>query len=281
MARGFAAGLIQGTVICGAALVALSLALPQPPRPLQPDPAVRNAAASMPEGGLTGPAAESLSVPAGSEFARGADMQPRAPEPLSDAPRLANAPTVAQPVDESAPETAETERLRPDARGEAPAAPEITLPETAPVDLPAPAGEAPIPVPPPGRVVVPALDRAPERAILQPDSSPRLPTVEKPQAVAEESPAPASAPVTATTPVETVPQALLPQNPADILQAGPESAMPEIGAPESIVPAAPPETELVVVPGLPQPRATATVPASAADPDLSLPPDFGTLRLND
>ena len=33
MAKGFAAGLIQGSVVCGAALVALSLALPQPPRP--------------------------------------------------------------------------------------------------------------------------------------------------------------------------------------------------------------------------------------------------------
>ena len=35
MAKGFAAGLIQGAVVCGAGLVALSLALPQPPRPDQ------------------------------------------------------------------------------------------------------------------------------------------------------------------------------------------------------------------------------------------------------
>ncbi|RDD71218.1 hypothetical protein DVR11_12140, partial [Paracoccus versutus] len=69
MARGFATGLVHGALACGAALVGLSLALPQPPRPQAP------AAVGQ------GPAAETLSVPAGSEFSRASDMQPQAPAP--------------------------------------------------------------------------------------------------------------------------------------------------------------------------------------------------------
>lgn len=267
MAKGFAAGVIQGTVICGAALVALSLALPPPPRPVSPDAVSVDAAprVTTPVDTPTTPAAESLSVPAGSEFARGADMRPRAPEPLSQAPRIADVPTVARPADEPAPEAAETERLRPDARGEAPTAPVVALPEAAPVDLPAPAGEAPIPVPPPGRVVVPALDRAPEQAISEPDDPAGQPA---PQAPALQI-APADSPA---LPGMT---AVLPEIASE---AAPEARPGAESGPSAFV-----DTPIPVDALAPDLASPAPIPAlaPATGPDLSLPPDFGALRLND
>ncbi|MDQ7263999.1 hypothetical protein NM680_19575, partial [Paracoccus sp. PS-1] len=72
---------------------------------------------------------------------------------------------------------------------QAPSAPEMTPPEAGPADLPDPAAEAPIPVPPPGKVVVPSLDRAPERAL--PAAAPTAAgTPEPPAAAAPAEPGP-------------------------------------------------------------------------------------------
>ena len=261
MAKGFAAGLIQGTVVCGAALVALSLALPQPPRPEQvaalPESAPESTSvtsstassvtSSTASSGTTlaGPAAESLQVPAGSEFNRSTDMQPQAPAPLSEAPRVAAAPAVAKPADEPAPATAEPERLRPEARGEAPAAPALAAPENDPINLPELVGESPIPVPPPGKVEVPGLDRAPGGTGMQPDSAPVAPVAAAPAPGPTPEPEPEPAP---ETPVEPA-LAVAPQ-PAPIPAAQPAAV------PAPADPAAP-----------------------RVAPDLSLPPDFGALKL--
>ncbi|MFC3569938.1 hypothetical protein ACFOMP_10810, partial [Paracoccus simplex] len=116
MARGFAAGLVHGALICGLGLAALSLALPQPPRPaalpatdrggdvkppVAPQKPPESAAATPavtpaaeppadqvakpaePAGPAEPPATTALSVPAESEFARGTDMQPQRPAPLA------------------------------------------------------------------------------------------------------------------------------------------------------------------------------------------------------
>ncbi|RCW84854.1 hypothetical protein [Paracoccus lutimaris] len=303
MAKGFAAGLIQGTVVCGAALVALSLALPQPPRPDQvaalpgavpesaavsppaePVPAetaapelppettaaeakapeaapetpsetalaaAPEAAPAEPDAVAPGPATDSLLVPAGSEFARSTDMRPQVPAPLAEAPRVAAAPTVALPADEPAPATAEPDRLRPEARGEAPAAPALAAPENDPIDLPELAGEAPIPVPPPGKVVVPGLDRAPGGPVLLPDSTPVAPVAPVTSVAAAPEPAPEPAP---EAPVETPaePELAVAPQPAPIPVAQP------VAAPAPSDPAAP-----------------------RVAPDLSLPPDFGALRLTE
>ncbi len=289
MAKGFAAGLIQGTVICGAGLVALSLALPQPPRPDQvaalPETAPESTAAPVPtepvptepvpveavapqapapeataettlaaapeavpaepETAAPGPATDSLLVPAGSEFARSTDMRPQVPAPLTEAPRVAAAPTVALPADEPAPATAEPERLRPETRGEAPAAPALAAPENDPIDLPELVGESPIPVPPPGKVEVPGLDRAPGGTGMQPDSAPVAPVAAAPAPGPTPEPEPEPAP---ETPVEPA-LAVAPQ-PAPIPAAQPAAV------PAPADPAAP-----------------------RVAPDLSLPPDFGALKL--
>lgn len=293
MARGFAAGLFQGAVLCGAGLVILSLAMPQPPRPQMPGAAPQSAQSGA-DGDPAGLAAELLSVPAGSEFARGSDMQPQAPQPLTEAPRIAAAPVVARPEDETAPAASEAERLRPEARGEAPAAPEIALPEVEPIDLPDPAGEAPIPVPPPGKVVVPVLDRAPDRAperapertVAEPDRTPPRPVPQDAPAAAEAvAESPTAAAPRPEAPADAAPQ--LPELPLAL--DGPPTA-PEIAAPET----APPETttpELALTPSAAPPQ-PAAAPAPQADPqpadpqqttgpDLSLPPGLDALLLND
>lgn len=259
MARGFAAGLFQGAVLCGAGLVILSLAMPQPPRPQMPGAAPQSAQSGA-DGDPAGLAAESLSVPAGSEFARGSDMQPQAPQPLT----------------------------------EAPAAPEIALPEVEPIDLPDPAGEAPIPVPPPGKVVVPVLDRAPDRAperapertVAEPDRTPPRPVPQDAPAAAEAvAESPTAAAPRPEAPADAAPQ--LPELPLAL--DGPPTA-PEIAAPET----APPETttpELALTPSAAPPQ-PAAAPAPQADPqpadpqqttgpDLSLPPGLDALLLND
>ncbi|MBP8931744.1 MAG: hypothetical protein KBG46_10765 [Paracoccus sp.] len=293
MAKGFAAGLIQGTVVCGAGLVALSLALPQPPRPDQvaalsetapesaaapvpvetvapqaPAPeataetppetpsettlaAAPEAALAEPEAAAPGPATDSLLVPAGSEFARSTDMRPQVPAPLTEAPRVAAAPAVALPADEPAPATAEPERLRPEARGEAPAAPALAAPENDPIDLPELVGESPIPVPPPGKVEVPGLDRAPGGTGMQPDSAPVAPVAAAPE--------PAPEPEPELVPAPEMP----PQSPAE-----PELAVASQPAP---IPAAQPSA-------VPAPADPA---APRVAPDLSLPPDFGALKLTE
>lgn len=302
MAKGFAAGLIQGTVVCGAALVALSLALPQPPRPEQvaalPESAPESTSvtsstassvtSSTASSGTTlaGPAAESLQVPAGSEFNRSTDMQPQAPAPLSEAPRVAAAPAVAKPADEPAPATAEPERLRPEARGDAPAAPALAEPENDPIDLPELAGEAPIPVPPPGKVVVPGLDRAPGGLVMQPDSAPVAPAAATPEAAPEPvtaqvpqtqpaPPAEASGEAMTEAAAEIVPElTVVPEpTPDTVPETEPTPAAAQSAAAEPATPE--PVAEPVAKPAAPQPGAV------RAAPDLSLPPDFGALHLTE
>ena len=315
MAKGFATGLIQGGVVCGAALVALSLALPQPPRPgevaaplgtasenaapvapaqtvtpeippsetppAEPPPAEIQPAKTQPDGPVLataappetvpeavpeiapetasadpGPATDSLLVPAGSEFARSSDMQPRMPAPLTEAPRVAAAPTVAPPADEPAPARAEPERLRPETRGEAPAAPALAAPENDPVDLPELAGESPIPVPPPGKVEVPGLDRAPGSIAMRPDAAPVAPAAAPPPVAAPDLPDAADpAPI-------AEPETVIATQPAPEAAAQPVAPAPEPQpAPQPVV------------------RRTPEPGAPRAVPDLSLPPDFDALKL--
>lgn len=219
-----------------------------------PEPASESAA-TAPAAVDPGPATDSLLVPAGSEFARSTDMQPRPPAPLTEAPRVAAAPTVAPPADEPAPDSAEPERLRPETRDEAPAAPALAAPENDPVDLPELAGELPIPVPPPGRVEVPGLDRAPGGSGMQPDSVPMTP------AAAEPDPEPAPQPVPEPEPEAAI--ATLPR--------------PEPAA-QPVAPAPEPSPEQTAEP---TPQQTPAPAAPRAGPDLSLPPDFDALKLTD
>lgn len=338
MAKGFAAGLIQGGVVCGAGLVALSLALPQPPRPdagpgqggatqiatapktTPPGNAASPLAAAPDEtapAAPQGPAAELLSVPAGSEFARGSDMQPQMPQPLAETPRIAAAPAVARPTDEAAPEAAEAERLRPETRGDAPAAPVIALPVPDPIDLPAPAEEAPIPVPPPGKVVVPGLDRAPEQLITAPDNpaaslragaQPDAEAVTPPEAAAVEADAQPEPDAigTDTTGTDTPEAAAAEMPAAETPNIAPQTAdMPaaethgaDADGPDPSFVTTPADAASVEEAGAtyaddadkvmpvqaPAPSVPQTTPSDAPPrgaPDLSLPPDFGALHLND
>ncbi len=317
MARGFAAGLFQGAVICGAGLVALSLALPQPPRPatvpagqdasqMAASPGTgpgtgaavdKGAAPATPAEVPQGPATEQLSVPAGSEFARGSDMQPQMPQPLAETPRAAPTPEVARPADEPAPEAAEAERLRPEMRADAPTAPEIGLPAPDPIDLPAPAEEAPIPVPPPGKVVVPGLDRAPEQMVTTPDNpAASLRAAAQSEAVPEAEPKAAAAdPVPgADVPEAEVPSDTLsetmPATDADQAEDAPRGNRPQDNGPQDNGPVATADDTASRIPTQVAP-ATASLPAPGSDvagqtgparaPDLSLPPDIGALNLND
>ena len=227
MAKGFAAGLVQGALACGAGLLVLSLVLPQPPRPADhaalsqqesgrvsasvpqpappqsepppeagpepaaaipvpadsaadsvpqdtpaPDPAGPETAApadvpppeSPAEPSEDAPVAETLSLPAGSEFARGGDAQPQLPPPLTGIAPPVTAPVpVALPAGEIAPAPADPAAM-PEARGDAPVAPVMRAPEQGTLDLPHSTDEAPIAVAPPGQVQTPGLDRQPVAA---------------------------------------------------------------------------------------------------------------------
>lgn len=270
MKGGFGAGLFQGALVCGAALVVLSLVMPQPPRPAPmsvpgaaapkgdalkaavpmvaaaPGDAPANApppdqAAARPPAADAGvadaPSADagvantpsaapidSLPMPADSEFARGSDLQPVAPAPLGEvALRDAAVPVVTLPGDlaaaEAAPVPADPATL-PEARGDAPTAPEIAPPVAEPINLPAPAQEAPIPVPPPGLVVTPGLDLVPDAFATQ---SPVAPHQSAPQ---QSEPQLSIAAATADAPI-TLPDAAL----AD--DAGPQPRATPISAPGS------------------------------------------------
>lgn len=260
MKGGFGAGLFQGALVCGAALVVLSLVMPQPPRPapmsvpgaaapkgdalkaaapvvaaapgdapvnapLPDQAAARRPAADA--GVANAPSAapiDSLPMPADSEFARGSDLQPVAPAPLGEvAMRDAAVPVVTLPGDlaaaEAAPVPADPATL-PEARGDAPTAPEIAPPVAEPINLPAPAQEAPIPVPPPGLVVTPGLDLVPDAFATQ---SPVAPHQSAPQ---QSEPQLSIAAATADAPI-TLPDAAL----AD--DAGPQPRATPISAPGS------------------------------------------------
>ncbi|WP_134725696.1 hypothetical protein [Paracoccus luteus] len=218
---GFWTGLVQGTLMCGAALAALSLALPEagrdrpdapgesagagdrgpsaaplagpvrdeaaaPPgrasaatdaRDSQPAPAAAPDARAQPvpappddaiipsaDAARPAPASERLPEPVGSEFRRAADDEPRVPAPLG-APTVAtlNVQAAAPAAPETHPARQSAPAVRPDP-GATPVAPAaLARGADSPELAAAPAAEAPIPVAPPGRVAVPALDRLPER----------------------------------------------------------------------------------------------------------------------
>ncbi|MTH76357.1 hypothetical protein [Paracoccus aestuariivivens] len=177
MAKGFAAGLFHGALICGAGLAALSLAvpvtkpLPDPapsvsPVAVIPEPAPAPQPTSTTTDSGTGPAAETLTVPEDSEFARGTDLAPTAPAPMAAVAPRATAPMVAAPADETVPATADP-AIQPEARAEAPAPAVIQTPEGAAIDLPMIAPESPAPVEAATRIAPPGPDH-------QPDKSPDL-----------------------------------------------------------------------------------------------------------
>lgn len=185
MMAGFATGLISGGMVGALALAGLSLAMPGvkpdwtapkatvgasgpllvvPDKPLPSKTVTPKPAAPMPPAATRPEAGAGVAlapVPAGSEFARDRkDSTPRAPAP-SAAPQLADAPmdtpAAAPPRIEPRPDTGlDQPGARPDTA--------LTAPEALPVpelgaDAPArPGGEAPIPVPPPGEAVAPALN---------------------------------------------------------------------------------------------------------------------------
>lgn len=216
MARGFAAGFGVGAVVCGAGLVALSLALPVP------RPADGPVAAPV----VTGPRVDAIEVPAGSEFARGVDEAPVAPAELAPARGnvVGDAPAVARPRDEAAPRQGGDNDPRPETRVEAPGALVAELPPPDAIDLPAmPALPAPIPVAPPGRVEVPDLDRVPASptpaspAPVNPGGSDKTP-----EAASSPAPAPVPAPVADSAPQPTAPQApAVPARPAPLAAPAP------------------------------------------------------------
>ncbi|HRM73899.1 MAG TPA: hypothetical protein PLI13_04215, partial [Paracoccus sp. (in: a-proteobacteria)] len=132
----------------------------------------------------------------------------------------------------------------------------LAAPENDPVDLPELAGESPIPVPPPGKVEVPGLDRAPGAATMQPDSAPVTP-VAAPPAAAEPAPEPAPEPE-------------------------PEAAIATLPTPEpASQPVAPAREPAPQPTPQPTPQPAAIPGAHLAVPDLSLPPDFDALKLTD
>lgn len=278
MARGFAAGLVHGALICGAGLAVLSLIAPQPQRqvetaalqvpdapPLLPDvpaPTVpevvqqaapsadtaADTAAAAPLPADTSPATQTLSLPAGAEFARGSDVAPQIPAPMAAvALRPGALPAVVAPRDETAPAAADTS-AQPEARGDAPAAPVMQSPVPDRVDLPQIAGDAALPVSPPGQVMTPGLDRLPDAMPL-----------------ADQAPAPQQA--ASVAPDISVPEpvfALPPDAPSQpVAQAGIDAVVAETMAETAGMPAS-----------------VAVISASPGSGfDLSTPPDFDALRL--
>lgn len=272
MARGFAKGLFQGAILCGAALAALSLALPIPDSTMP----IGSNARSAP-----GPDAANMELPVGSEFARSDDMQPVSPAPLTrpEMAALGDAPIVQVPADETAPRLATATALRPEMATQAPGAPLALSPVRENLELPAaPSHEAPIPVAPPGRVVTPALDRMPEglgQTLAGADESlPQTPS-QNPQ---DRDPRPhtPNAPKPPQLAVAGAPAATVGADPS---QAGAahaaHNAAPQAVVAQSTTPAS---TARQPAPVLLPAGAATQLPRPAAL-DLSTPPDLGGLGL--
>lgn len=311
MTGAFLKGLVHGTLLCGAALAALSLAMPlagrdgtgevgagqvmteraERPAPAGTEPAdparvsvgaagepsaeASVAAAAGPDdapvedvvpadsvsitmqsGSSPGdpPAATSLPLPAGSEFARGTDLQPSAPRQLDAraAPATAAPSVTVLPADEPSPSPASLAAeppAAPPAEAPAPSAPAAPAPVADEPDLPpAPVAEVAIPVPPPGKVMTPVPDRRPELA-----GAPDIPA-------GDAAPLQAAADRIATT---------VPLAPDPAARAGSPSAAPSAAsgdaAPAGGIAAA-------------RPSAARTPSMPAPGPDLSTPPDLSDLR---
>ncbi len=294
MARGFAKGLFQGAILCGAALAALSLALPMSDSVTPVESATRPATDAA-TGSGSGPAAASMELPVGSEFARADDMEPVSPAPLTrpEMAGLGDAAQVTAPSDESAPQLATATAGRPDTAIEAPGAPIALSPLRESLDLPnPPQDEAPIPVAPPGRVVTPALDRMPEAASREPDIAAVKPAATPAVAAPDTAPAAAEEAPTTDTPATAPPIASLPDQPpappqlAERPAAPATTAQPQADrAPETVRPASAPALGAPVAgdpaatrPSAPRPSAPAAV--VGAPLNLSTPPDLSGLGLS-
>ena len=290
MAGGFFKGLVHGTLMCGAALAALSLAVPAERTtrrssagtnvvrvPVQDATATDATGSTAPEvfasqnvtpaddqpalaDAPDAPAAAVLPLPVGSEFARGTDIQPSVPQPLqAPAPAMQAGPPVAVlPTAEPAPalaaalsSAAADQPAAPPREAAAPASPQAPAPVADEPDLPhAPTPEAAIPVPPPGKVLTPALDRRPELA-GPPDFTAGGAGQSEPSAAIPNAPTDAPDPV-AAAPAATALNAVG----AEADAAAPDRAAP---ATENSAP--------VTAPALPSPGL-----------DLSTPPDLTDLR---
>ena len=143
MAGGFWTGLTHGGLVGAGVLAALALVLPLPDdaatmrndSPAAPVSAPATSAATSADaapdassaGGSATPRAAAVDLPVGSEFARGGDIAPVLPAPLSRSPARqgqAEAPAVSAPPAEPAPVAVTTDAIRPDAdRQGAPATP--------------------------------------------------------------------------------------------------------------------------------------------------------------
>ncbi|MFD1880380.1 hypothetical protein [Paracoccus pacificus] len=185
-----------------------------------------------------------VEIPRGSEFARdGVDTGPLLPAPMDASkprPGSMESPVVIPPVTEQAPAAATSSTARPQTRIEAPdPAAGIADPGEG-ADLPL--AEAAIPVPPPGQVRTPGLDRLPE--IGSPSIIPQIP--------------PQPAPQTASPPTGSQPAAADPAGGSAPGQVPALDRLPEIGTP-SVTPGGA-ETAPPV-----QASESAPVPTGAAD----------------
>ncbi len=319
MARGFAKGLLQGAILCVAAVAALSLVVPLPQTAAVTDDgaaegspggtgavsgAVTSAAPAAAGGdgrgdaAGSGPAAQEISLPVGSEFARGDDLQPVAPAPLTrpeTAPQTV-APTVTTRPDAAASAPARATAGRPQTGIDAPVAPVAIAPVPEPADLlPAPAQEAPIPIAPPGRVQTPALDRGPEQVPGQGDAA-ALPRAAQGSGDARPAAssgvaagvAGAAGPDDASDPRIAAGDDRLPARasgappPALVAQDGAGEARPDLADLADPAQSGRPQPD-ADVDQLPQAPEAALAPARTIllDPlDLTLPPDLGGLGLS-
>ena len=154
---------------------------PAPPRPVDaPSDDNADRVAAAPDAS-TAPGI--VEIPAGSEFARGAEDIPPAPPAEQPAPQATTeaAPEVLRPEDAPAPVQTDTQpAARPGAPGASPEPQDLPQTESAALAEP-PQAETPVPVPPPGEVKTPALSPVP---------SPAAPATEGQMPQAEVAPAP-------------------------------------------------------------------------------------------
>lgn len=191
MVRGLIAGVGTGAVVSALVLGALSVLAPLPvvqtatsavpplvsaptieTVPLVAPPAEITPPAAAAPPGLAAPLPDAVSVPAASEFARGAgDRTPAAPSgeeapaATAAAPEAPAAPAGTMPLASAAPAPA----ARPDVPS-SPAMPDVPAGiGEAPLS---PAAEAPVPVPPPGAARAPGLAPSGGEIVLMPNGAP-------------------------------------------------------------------------------------------------------------
>lgn len=267
MAKGFAAGLVHGGLVCGAGLVALSLIMPQPPRPLlhttpateptaEPETALSPAPALAPPAtpGPAQPLPEATTPEAIPDATSPEAAAPTAPEPAATAPAAPVAGALDLPLgsefargtDSAPPRPAPMTLIEPPQPG----APQVSTPVTE---------------------TVPAMDRsetrqqAPDAADLQaPPTAPAIAEVAPEAApLTEAAPprptAPALAPAVIDAP--TAPQSPAPQPPAAETGTATETATQTAASEPAAAPAAPEAAAATTVP-----EPAAEIPAPRPDP---------------